>query len=765
MDTWAPEPARLRFGVFELELQTGELRRSGVLLHMAPQPFKVLALLASRPGQLVTREEIRDQIWGRETFVDFEHGLNVAIKEIRVTLGDNAAAPRYIETLPRRGYRFLVRVDVIAGRTSAPAETAARSGSRFMPSAEVHTAPVDAELELNGSSILRFGSPAAIAHVEMPIAYVTARHVRRRMAVYWVALILLMAAAVLVWYRSQPLPAPFVANTVRLTSDPRFDKWLVGADASRVYMNVYPTAFGQVPVAGGNITIIPIDIVQKLRPYNSFPFGRLSPNGSSFLVEGHRDPTDQQSEIWEIGSSGTPVQFITRAWSAGWSATGREVIYSTPRREIFTIPSAGGDPHLIRTLDGPLYPSGFEFSPDGSRVRFNWGDRKFMEMSADGSNLHEILTSWHPDDVKCCGIWTPDGDFYLFLSANSSERRGIPAFQLWALDERHAWLRKAAPGPIQLTFGPMTWETPVASRDGRQVFIKGNDIRGELVRYNRETRQMEPFLGGISADMLDFSRDGKYVVYASFPGDVLWKAARDGTGVQAIVKGMAHPTSPRWSPDGSQIAFVDYPPNGPAEVFIVPSKGGGPVRVLPGDHCCEELDPTWSPDGKRLAIWVAASDGKIEKELTIVDLETHQVSYLPRPPKRTAIPRWSPDGRYIVCETGPYPETDGLEVYDFKTLTWKILLTETKGWPPVSWPSWSKDSRWIYYMGPDDPQKFHGVVFRISVNGGTPERIADLPGFRPAGWLYNWFGIDPDDDPIMLRDAGANEIYALTIKR
>lgn len=123
MDTRAPEPARLRFGVFEVELQTGELRRSGMLLHLAPQPFKVLAMLASRQGQLVTREEIRDQIWGRDTFVDFEHGLNVAIKEIRVALGDNAAAPKFIETLPRRGYRFLMPVEEIvpSASSSAPA--------------------------------------------------------------------------------------------------------------------------------------------------------------------------------------------------------------------------------------------------------------------------------------------------------------------------------------------------------------------------------------------------------------------------------------------------------------------------------------------------------------------------------------------------------------------------------------------------------------------------------------------------------------------
>jgi TolB-like protein/DNA-binding winged helix-turn-helix (wHTH) protein len=107
----APALFGLRFGVFQLDLQTGELRKSGVLLHLPPQPFKVLALLASRPGELVTREEIRERVWGSETFVDFEHGLNFAIKKIRDTLGDDPGTPRYIQTLPRHGYRFIAPVD------------------------------------------------------------------------------------------------------------------------------------------------------------------------------------------------------------------------------------------------------------------------------------------------------------------------------------------------------------------------------------------------------------------------------------------------------------------------------------------------------------------------------------------------------------------------------------------------------------------------------------------------------------------------------
>ena len=110
----ASEMSLLRFGVVELDLKTGELRKAGVLLRLPPQPFKILALLASRPGQLVTREEIQQEIWGSETFVDFELGLNAAIKSIRDVLGDDSETPRYIQTLPRRGYRFIAPVDKMA---------------------------------------------------------------------------------------------------------------------------------------------------------------------------------------------------------------------------------------------------------------------------------------------------------------------------------------------------------------------------------------------------------------------------------------------------------------------------------------------------------------------------------------------------------------------------------------------------------------------------------------------------------------------------
>ena len=105
----------MRFGPFELHAESGELRQHGDLVKLPPQPFKVLEVLVRRGGEVVTRNEIREQVWCGDTFVDFDQGLNFCIRQIREALGDTADSPRYIETLPRRGYRFVAPVAVAGG--------------------------------------------------------------------------------------------------------------------------------------------------------------------------------------------------------------------------------------------------------------------------------------------------------------------------------------------------------------------------------------------------------------------------------------------------------------------------------------------------------------------------------------------------------------------------------------------------------------------------------------------------------------------------
>src|SRR5437667_5346086 len=134
--TGSSEPSLLRFGVFELDPKSGELRKAGVEINLPPQPAKVLVLLATRAGQLVTRDELRQQVWGKETFVDFEHGLNSCIKQIRAALDDHPETPHYIETRPRRGYRFIAPVQEVSARAvtpGAPSEGLPTTALRIRP--------------------------------------------------------------------------------------------------------------------------------------------------------------------------------------------------------------------------------------------------------------------------------------------------------------------------------------------------------------------------------------------------------------------------------------------------------------------------------------------------------------------------------------------------------------------------------------------------------------------------------------------------------
>ena len=110
----AQNPRIVRFGSFEADLHTRELRKHGLKLKVQEQPFQVLAMLLARPGELVTREEIRSRLWPQDTFIDFDHGLNAAVRRLRDALNDNAETPRFVETLPRRGYRFIAPVEKLS---------------------------------------------------------------------------------------------------------------------------------------------------------------------------------------------------------------------------------------------------------------------------------------------------------------------------------------------------------------------------------------------------------------------------------------------------------------------------------------------------------------------------------------------------------------------------------------------------------------------------------------------------------------------------
>src|SRR5262249_40593179 len=145
-----PSVQVVRFGTYELDLRLGELRKNGIRVKLSGQPFQILVILLERPGDLVTREQLQQRLWPSDTFVDFDRGLNAAINRVRDALGDSAENPRFVETLPRRGYRF------IAPLNSSPAVVRAPSESNICPP---QTATSSATLPVPGS---REGRPVSL---------------------------------------------------------------------------------------------------------------------------------------------------------------------------------------------------------------------------------------------------------------------------------------------------------------------------------------------------------------------------------------------------------------------------------------------------------------------------------------------------------------------------------------------------------------------------------------------------------------------------
>lgn len=696
------QPRFIRFGDFEADLRSGELRKNGAKLKFGGQPFQVLAILLERPGEVVTREELQKRLWP-DTFVDAERNLNTTVNKIREVLGDSAENPRFVETLPRRGYRFLPAVETVSPQPDARA----REEESVKPK-----------------------------KLKTPLA--------------WAAFLIFLAIALgVAWYLRRPLPPPRVTDYAQITLDGRH-KDIAGTDGSRIFLNLDPgydagqgLGVFQLSIADGTLARVPVEIPAQ----TGVPSVRcVSPDGSALLLRGSW--TGEGYEIWVVGSMGHPARLLARGQDATFSADGKFVVYATQTGDFYRIPTEGGAPSLIVASPGGEHTDVSEptVSPDGKAIRFTRASA-IWEVASNGSNLHQVLPGWSPALVKCCGRWTADGAFFVFV-AGPPPLHYDAGTHLWAIDERRRGLHLPISEPIQLTSGPTRWGRPIASRDRSRMFVRGVNLRGELVRYDDESRQLRPWLGGVSADYVSFSSDGKSLAYVSYPDGVLWRANRDGSSPVELSKPPAYPKAPVWSPDGKQILFTDFAPSGFDSIYVISEEGGEPQRLIP-EEIGEQFDANWSPEGKKV-IYFAGPKG-----IHIFDLATRKITALPDSTTRYS-PRWSPDGRYICAVYGgKEPDrANDLELFDLETQRW-ITLIERE--PDLSWPTWSRDGRYIYYHRPSG-------VFRVLASGGKPEPVADLQGFRGTGFFWDWMGLDPDGAPLLLRDVSSEEIYSLKLE-
>jgi len=267
--------------------------------------------------------------------------------------------------------------------------------------------------------------------------------------------------------------------------------------------------------------------------------------------------------------------------------------------------------------------------------------------------------------------------------------------------------------------------------------------RGELDRYDAKTKAFVPYFGGISAQDVAFSKDGQWVAYVSFREGTLWRSRADGSDKLQLSFPPTYAAGPRWSPDGKEIAFSDVSPGKPWHIYLVPA-GGGPPQELMSSDTGPEADPTWSPDGGSIAFASVSS----KTDIRVFDMKTHQVSTLPGS-QGLYSSRWSPDGRYLVAM--PFNPLS-LRLYDFKAREWSLLASVN-----TAYPSFSGDSKYVYFLGRQTPP----AILRVRIRDRKLEQVVSLKGFHLTGYWGEWLGLAPDDSPLLLKDAGTQEIVSM----
>jgi Tol biopolymer transport system component/DNA-binding winged helix-turn-helix (wHTH) protein len=718
---------KVQFGLFEADLATGELRKAGVRVRLQAQPFRVLSFLLERPGEIVTREEIQQRVWGSDTIVDFDHSLGTAINKIREALGDSAENPRFIETLARRGYRFI-----------APVKTA---GIDIVASQLVSASPV-----LQAAPV-----QAVVATDATP---------RRWRAVpggrtAWVGGGLLLAGLTfflgtrISHQPAAPLRISQVTFSGRVSpGDLQFESLPATAtDGSRIYFPQIENGravLAEALIADGETSTlgVPAEIAAPA-------LGDLSPDGSKLLLRNHL-ATEAEQTFWIVPTLGGTARQISGvlAHDATWMPDGQRILFATAH-DLYVAREDGSEKRHFATVPGRAF--WLRWSPDGSRLRFTLLDSSthttsLWETNADGKNLRPLLPDWNTPPAECCGSWTADGKYFIFQSTRDGDSN------LWKLTEKPGFFGRSA--PEQITNGPLSYQAPITASSGDRIFFIGLNTRSELLSYDQRMDVFIPYAGTLSnARRVEFSRDGQWVAWIKQDDNSLWRSRVDGSERVQLTAKPLQVFMMHWSADDKRIVLMGLEPGRSWKLYTIDADGGQLKALLNEDR--NEADPDWSPDGSRIVFGrlpelMAKESGT--KVISVLDVASGKVETLPDS-EGLISPRWSPDGRYIAALS---LDQTRLMLFDNATRKWRQLAQQN-----IADPVWSRDGRAIYFH---DFAQEGEPIYRFTLADDHAQRIADLRDLRSGDFVdYRFAGLAPGDIPLVNARMSTANIYSAAI--
>jgi DNA-binding winged helix-turn-helix (wHTH) protein/Tol biopolymer transport system component len=709
------------FGPYKFNVDERLLTRHGEPVHLTPKAAEVLLALLRADGRVVGKDDLIRAVWP-DTFVE-DSSLTFQIHLVRQAVRDGVDGERYIETVPRRGYRFVAPVRQLRPTESVP-ELPPTAASGQVPEMSV-------PLRVTRLTLPRWLTPLLIGGLAFAVALLG------------------------IWILSDDRSTLLVVGTRQLTHDRLLKNGNIPllTDEAQIYFTPVDLTPRVVAVAGGETLVVP-----HVRPDARIVDVRA--DRSSYLAISY--VAKRNGELWVVSRGGAPSYRIGPdvVDAASWSPDGTRITYAndttlwvarkdgTGARQLAQFPGSVGCPR---------------WSPDGRRLRVKLdtaGDRIMLsslwEVGADGSHPHPLIPDWSGSVNQECGTWSKDGQDFIFSARDirHPEQPGMIAplgrYDLWTLPERRGSTRR----PVQLTSGPMSFTAPVSSADGRHLFAVGFQTVTELVRFDARLNDFVPYLGGLSAKWINFSKDGKRIVYIAHPEGILWRSNIDGTEKRQLTLPPFEADTPAWSPDEKWVAIRGRFPGEHKKVYLIPAGGGLPAAITQDDE--EQGIPTWSPDSARIAFgdvprkWEQSTGAEV---IHLYDINTHRFSAVPDS-KELWTARWSPDGRYLAALTIRGQE---LRILDFQTGKWRSFTDDH-----VEEPVWSRDGTYVYHGSEGGPQ----TLSRLRVADDYLERLATTAGFPTTTTpMWTWSGLAFDDSPIVLRTVGATEVYALDVLR